>query len=210
MEPDFVRNLVDAGDLDPGAGAVCGKLLSIGPGFQPLPQRRIDSTGLYFTPELRHFDRGSQHLDLAAFERTEYVFGASAAAALYRRSMIETFRLMAASTGLFHISGRCDLAWSAIAGWRCIYLRRGVACAHGSSGQPAIDYADIQHAFREEPLLMHIKNATPGLYRRYWLPMTLRDLVVVAAASWPNRGRYRRSGIWQSARPLPGGGGARL
>jgi hypothetical protein len=26
--------------------------------------------------------------------------------------------------------------------------------------------------------LMRIKNATPGLYRRCWLPMTLRDLVV--------------------------------
>ena len=50
LEPDFVRNLVDAGDLDPGAGAVCGKLLSIGPGFQPLPRRLIDSAGIYFTP----------------------------------------------------------------------------------------------------------------------------------------------------------------
>ena len=28
--------------------------------------------------------------------------------------------------------------------------------------------------------LMRIKNATPGLYRHCWLPMTARDLVVVA------------------------------
>ena len=28
--------------------------------------------------------------------------------------------------------------------------------------------------------LMRIKNATPDLYRRYWLPMTARDLLVVA------------------------------
>jgi hypothetical protein len=27
--------------------------------------------------------------------------------------------------------------------------------------------------------LMRIKNATPALYRRYWLPMTARDLLVV-------------------------------
>jgi hypothetical protein len=26
--------------------------------------------------------------------------------------------------------------------------------------------------------LMRIKNATPGLYRRCWLPMTMRDLMV--------------------------------
>jgi hypothetical protein len=27
--------------------------------------------------------------------------------------------------------------------------------------------------------LMRIKNITPGLYRRFWLPITLRDIVVV-------------------------------
>ena len=58
MEPGFIRGLVDAGEMDPDAGSVCGKLLSIGPGFQPLRQRRIDSTGMYFTPAMRHFDRG--------------------------------------------------------------------------------------------------------------------------------------------------------
>src|ERR1039458_829972 len=50
MEEDFVRRLVDAGELDAGVGAVCGKLLSIGKGFQPLAERRIDSTGLFFPP----------------------------------------------------------------------------------------------------------------------------------------------------------------
>jgi GT2 family glycosyltransferase len=50
MEEDFVRRLVDAGELDDAAGAVCGKLLSIGHGFQRLTERRIDSTGLFFTP----------------------------------------------------------------------------------------------------------------------------------------------------------------
>ena len=30
--------------------------------------------------------------------------------------------------------------------------------------------------------LMRIKNATGGLYRRYWLPMTLRDLVVMGGS----------------------------
>jgi hypothetical protein len=29
---------------------------------------------------------------------------------------------------------------------------------------------------------MRIKNATPSLYRRYWLPMTLRDLLVMGGA----------------------------
>src|SRR4029077_4969270 len=31
--------------------------------------------------------------------------------------------------------------------------------------------------------LMRIKNATPGLYRRYWFPMTARDLLVLAGSA---------------------------
>ena len=39
MEPGFLRNLVDAARQDSRAGAVCGKLLSIGEDFLPLPER---------------------------------------------------------------------------------------------------------------------------------------------------------------------------
>jgi hypothetical protein len=31
--------------------------------------------------------------------------------------------------------------------------------------------------------LMRIKNTTGGLYRRFWLPMTLRDLLVIGGAA---------------------------
>lgn len=39
MEAGFVRNLLDAGSADPTVGAVCGKLLSIAPGFEPSTNR---------------------------------------------------------------------------------------------------------------------------------------------------------------------------
>ncbi len=89
MKEDFTRQLVEAAEFDPGTGAVCGKLLSIGPGFEPLPDLRFDSTGIFFTPTLRHFDRGWHERDNGQYDRTEYVFGACAAAALYRRRMID-------------------------------------------------------------------------------------------------------------------------
>ncbi len=38
---------------------------------------------------LRHLDRGSQEVDNGHYLNFEYVFGATAAAALYRRQMIE-------------------------------------------------------------------------------------------------------------------------
>jgi GT2 family glycosyltransferase len=51
LGPGFVQGLVESGASDSSVGAVCGKLLSIAPGFKHLPEPRIDSAGMYFTPE---------------------------------------------------------------------------------------------------------------------------------------------------------------
>jgi GT2 family glycosyltransferase len=185
MEEDFVRRLVDAGELDAGAGAVCGKLLSIGKGFRPLAERRIDSTGLFFTPTVRHFDRGSQELDDGAYDRAEYVFGACAAAALYRRQMIDDVSINGAffDPDFFAYREDADVAWRAqLLGWRCIYNPvavgwhvRSVIPGDRRTITPSINMHSVKNRF-----LMRIKNATPGLYRHCWLPMTIRDLAVVA------------------------------
>jgi GT2 family glycosyltransferase len=185
LDADFIRTLVDAGELDPGAGAVCGKLLSAGPGFQRLADRLIDSTGIYFTPSARHFDRGWREPDGPAFDRTEYVFGACAAAALYRRRMIDD---IAIDGGLFDpdffaYREDADVAWRAqLMGWRCIYTPaaqgwhvRTVVPGNRRSVSPAINMHSVKNRF-----LMRIKNATPGLYRRCWLSMTARDITVIA------------------------------
>ncbi len=184
LEPDFVRCLLDAGNLDPGAGAVCGKLLSVGRDFQPLAERLIDSAGIYFTPTARHFDRGWHQPDGPAFGRTEYVFGACAAAALYRRAMIEDISIEGSlfDPDFFAYREDADVAWRAqLLGWRCIYTPaavgwhvRSVAPGNRRSVPPAINMHSVKNRF-----LMRIKNATPGLYRLCWLPMTARDLVVV-------------------------------
>jgi GT2 family glycosyltransferase len=185
MEEDFVSRLVDAGELDAGAGAVCGKLLSIGRGFQLLAERRIDSTGLFFTPAMRHFDRGSRELDDGAYDRAEYVFGACAAAALYRRQMIDDVSIGGDffDPDFFAYREDADVAWRAqLLGWRCIYTPaavgwhvRSVAPGARRSIPPSINMHSVKNRF-----LMRIKNATPGLYRHCWLPMTVRDLMVVA------------------------------
>jgi GT2 family glycosyltransferase len=185
LEPDFVRRLVDAGELDPGAGAVCGKLLSAGPGFQPLPRRLLDSAGIYFTPTARHFDRGWHEPDGPAFDRSEYVFGACAAAALYRRRMIDDVSIEGGlfDPDFFVYREDADVAWRAqLLGWRCIYTPaaegwhvRTVAPGNRRTVAPAINMHSVKNRF-----LMRIKNATPGLYRRCWLPMTARDLMVIA------------------------------
>jgi hypothetical protein len=87
--PSFIQALIDAGKNDPGVGSVCGKLLAMSPDFHIESRPRVDSTGIYFTPNLRHLDRGSREIDNGHYLKREYVFGATAAAALYRRDMID-------------------------------------------------------------------------------------------------------------------------
>jgi GT2 family glycosyltransferase len=185
MEPGFLRTLVDAGRRDPSAGAVCGKLLSIGAGFELLPERRIDSAGIYFTPAMRHFDRGWSEPDGPAFDRVEYVFGACAAAALYRRRMIDDVSVAGEffDPDFFAYREDADVAWRAqLLGWRCMYVPGAVAW-HVRTAKPGnrrlISPVINMHSVKNR-FLMRIKNATPGLYRRYWLSMTARDLLVVA------------------------------
>ena len=80
--PDFISSLMGAARLDPSVGTVCGKLLLMDASFQIPDQQVVDSTGIYFTPMLRHFDRGCLESDNGHFRSHEFVFGATAAARL--------------------------------------------------------------------------------------------------------------------------------
>src|SRR4051812_33628872 len=52
----FLEALVQAGRVDSRVGTVCGKLLSMTSGFDFPEEPLVDSTGIYFTPNLRHLD----------------------------------------------------------------------------------------------------------------------------------------------------------
>jgi len=185
--PHFVRNLWQAGQADPSAGTVCGKLLAIGAGFHPLDEQLLDSTGIFFTPAMRHFDRGWHEPDTAEFDSMEYVFGASAAAALYRRKMIEDISIDGDffDRDFFCYREDADVAWRAILqGWRCIYTPSAVSY-HVRSVVPG-NRRDVPRAINmhsvKNRFLMRVKNTSAGLYRRYWLSMTVRDLLVIGGA----------------------------
>ena len=204
--PHFIRTLWDAGQIDASAGTICGKLLSIGPGFRPLDEQHLDSTGIFFTPAMRHFDRGWHEPDNGEFDNLEYVFGASAAAALYRREMIEDVSIDGSffDPDFFCYREDADVAWRAILqGWRCIYAPAAVSY-HVRSVVPgnrrAVPRAINMHSVKNR-FLMRIKNASPSLCRRFWLPMTLRDLIVVAGALVAEPGSL--PAFWHLARCMP-------
>ena len=210
---DFLSRLVEAGEADPSAGSVCGKLLAMSPDFEPLPEPVFDSTGIYFTPNQRHFDRGSRQPDRGQYERAEYVFGATGAACLYRRAMIEDISIDGEffDPDFFAYREDADVAWRAqLLGWKCLYTPlarahhvRSVLPVNRRSVSPLVNMHSVKNRW-----LLRIKNMTGPLYRRYWLAITWRDLVVVAgcllrefsslraflllARAWPRAWKKRR------------------
>ncbi len=185
LMPYFIQALLEAGRLDNRIGTVCGKLLAMSPDFDIDAKPRVDSTGIYFTPNLRHLDRGSRQIDNGHYLKREYVFGATAAAALYRRTMIDDVSVRGEffDTDFFVYREDADVAWRAqLLGWRCLYTPyargyhvRAVLPGNRRALPKVINMHSVKNRF-----LMRIKNMTGNLYRRHWLSITARDVVVVA------------------------------
>ncbi|HZS55744.1 MAG TPA: glycosyltransferase family 2 protein [Bryobacteraceae bacterium] len=184
LSPDFVEKAVAAAEVNENIGSISGKLLRMAPDFEIPARKTLDSTGIYFTPALRHFDRGSGEPDGGAYDQVEYVFGVSGAAALYRRKMIDDVSIEGEffDSDFFAYREDADLAWRAqLLGWKCLYTPdaiayhvRAVLPSNRKSLAAAINMHSVKNRF-----LMRIKNITPDLYIRHLLPITLRDLVVL-------------------------------
>ncbi len=204
--PGFIEQLLEGGRIDPQAGTVCGHLLAIGRDLKPPEKPLIDSVGLYFTPAMRHFDRGWHEPDDGRYREMEYVFGASAAAAMYRREMIadisDAGRFF--DPDFFAYREDADVAWRAqLLGWRCLYVP-GAVSYHVRTVNPAnrraVPAVVNMHSVKNR-FLLRIKNMSGGLYRRFWLPTTARDLLVIGGCLL----REPRSlpAFWRVARCFP-------
>src|SRR5688572_22794275 len=172
--PGFIQALVDAGQIDSQIGTVCGKLLTIKSSFDLPEKPLVDSTGIYFTPMLRHLDRGSQELDNGHYLQNEYVFGATAAAALYRRKMIDDISIGGDffDPDFFVYREDADVAWRAqLLGWTCIYTpqARGYHVRKVLPGNRRALPAVINMHSVKNRFLMRLKNITPDVYRQHWL-----------------------------------------
>jgi GT2 family glycosyltransferase len=184
MMPGFIAQLVEAGQLHPRIGSVCGKLLTISASFDLPEKARLDSTGMYITPMLRHLDRGCQQDDNGEYNNLEYVFGATAAAALYRREMIEDIAIFGEffDNDFFCYREDADVAWRAqLFGWRCLYTPgpkayhvRKVTPMNRRALPPEINMHSVKNRF-----LLRIKNMTADLYKRHWMAVSFRDVVVL-------------------------------
>jgi GT2 family glycosyltransferase len=192
LSPDFISQLVAVGEQDPYIGAVCGKLRRWNPRETPQRTEIIDSTGIYFLRNLRHLDRGSEELDRGQYERPEYVFGATGAAALYRRAMIESISMDGEffDEDFFAYREDADVAWRAqLMGWRCVYNPRAVGWhvrrVTPSRFRELPDFIN-RHSIKNR-FLMRAKNISWPLYLRLFVPASLRDVLILGYCLLFNR-----------------------
>src|SRR5450756_1279264 len=116
--------------------------------------------------------------------RDRYVFGACAAAALYRRTMIDDVSIDGEffDPDFFVYREDADVAWRAqLLGWRCIYTphARGYHVRNVLPGNRRALPAVINMHSVKNRFLMRIKNMSADLYWRNWFSITARDLMVV-------------------------------
>ncbi len=187
LSTDFVTQVVAGGQAHPNAGSVCGKLLRWDPVAEQHRSNIIDSTGIYFTRNMRHLDRGAEETDRGQFDRVQYVFGASGAAAFFRRDFIEAVLVQGEffDEDFFAFREDADLAWRAqLMGWKCLYTPAAVAW-HVRRVTPerrknlplVINWHSAKNRF-----LMRGKNASGWLCWRLFLPVAWRDLMTFGYA----------------------------
>jgi GT2 family glycosyltransferase len=184
LAPQFVETLVEALECDREAGSATGRLWRWNGEATPEAQtgsRVLDTTGIYFTPSQRHFDRGSGEEDRGQYDRREYVFGTSGCAAFYRRTMLELVKADGEyfDEDFFAYREDADLAWRLQwMGLRCLYVPeatgwhvRRVLPERRASLPAAINMHSVKNRF-----LMRVKNMDLGTYARFFVPITARDL----------------------------------
>lgn len=132
-EPGWLQALVEAADRAGPAGMFASKIVLNG------PEARMDSAGIEVDRAGVAWNRRWGERDTAQESEPIEVFGPSAAAALYRRSMLDQIGLF--DEDLFAYYEDVDLAWRAQwAGWRCLYVPkaqvRHVHSATSGRGSP--------------------------------------------------------------------------
>jgi len=184
---DFISRLLGAVSTQAEAGVICGKLLRWDPQGKVERTRIIDSTGIYFTRNMRHLDRGAEELDEGQYDRVQWVFGATGAAAMFRRPFVEAVSVDGEffDEDFFSYREDADLAWRAqLMGWKCLYVPAAVAW-HVRRVTPErrkqlpheINWHSVKNRF-----LMRGKNASGGLCWSLFWPVARRDLMIFGFA----------------------------
>jgi len=138
LDEKFVERLVERFEHRTDIGSACGKLLKVydqadGDLREKIYSDLIDSAGLRIFRSRRVVDRGSGDRDGEEYERTEEVFGASGALAMYRMSALADVAVSGQyfDEDFFAYKEDVDLAWRLrLRGWKSLYVPAARAYHH--------------------------------------------------------------------------------
>ena len=195
-EPDWLRSLIEALERHPEAGMAASKLLLHDrPSF-------FHSAGDFYGKDGVPGNRGVWEEDRGQYDREEPVFSPCAAAAAYRRSMLDTIGLLDEDLGAY--CEDVDLAFRAqLAGYRCVYApqARVYHRLSATGGGPFASYycgRNFLHvAAKNLPL--------PLLQKHLWRILTSQAGFVLASLLHLKEpaARARLRGQWDGLRSLP-------
>jgi len=153
-EKEWLRELVKAMDTDPKVGMCASKIVVHGSDI-------VDSAGDGFSTSLRGFKRGEGG-ETSLYTKKEFLFGACAGAALYRRKMIEEIGFL--DEDFFLIHEDTDLNFRAqLHGWKVLYVPTALVYHKvRSSIGPMSDMA-IYYTLRNSELV-RIKNVPLAVF----------------------------------------------
>ena len=188
LTPDYLELVLMNVNRYPAVGLAGGKLLRMDERGTPVRKEGafvFDSTGIYFTPQQRHFDRGSNQPDVGQYDRLEFVFGITGAAVVVRKSLYDD---LLESQGefldedFFAYREDADLSWRArLRGWEALYVPdalafhvRKVLPEKRRSVDSQINYHSVKNRF-----LMRWKNIDSSVFWRCFPHMWVRDIGIV-------------------------------
>ncbi len=176
MEPDFVAQMVDGIDspqqprrVSSGVriGSASGKLLRL---TDEGPLNIIDCTGHIIFRNRLASNRGQDEEDAGQYDRRELIFGASGAAPLYRREMLDDVAIDGQyyDETFFAFLEDVDLDWRAqLLGWTCAYVPEAKAY-HYRGGTGMHRSALVQYHNYKNWFLMRRKNDSGWGAVRAW------------------------------------------
>jgi GT2 family glycosyltransferase len=126
LDPRFIEEMVEAIESFPNVGIVSGSLYTLEEGERA---DKIDSTGITIKGMFPG-DRGQNEIDCGQYNKREYVFGASGAAPLLSRKMLEDIKLGGEffDEDYYMYVEDVDLCWRAqLYGWKALYTPRAIA-----------------------------------------------------------------------------------
>lgn len=166
---EWLEQLVRAMETDPAAGICASKMLVFGTNI-------IDSAGDGFSTLLKGFKRGEGE-NSEKYDEQEYVFGACAGAALYRRKMLDEIGFF--DEDFFLIHEDTDLNFRAqLAGWKVLYVPAAVVYHKVRSTIGHMSDTAVYYTLRNSELV-RIKNMPFKLFLRYLPELVLGTIVEI-------------------------------